>query len=95
MPDTDWMDRPVDEVKTPLNPSQMARLLAQSELMRDNSYILLTAFTIKEALENGNPHDAAEAWNELEEEQQQILWMAPTYGGLFTTEERKQIRKGT
>jgi hypothetical protein len=49
---------------------------------------------IKEAIENGYLDVAAEAWFELSEEEKQGLWVAPTKGGPFTTQER-EIMKST
>jgi hypothetical protein len=43
---------------------------------------------IKDAIAEGRIEDAALAWFELPDEAKQALWIAPTKGGLFSTEER-------
>lgn len=47
---------------------------------------------IKMALANRNYSEAKEAWMELSPETHNDLWRAPTKGGIFTTEERAQIK---
>ena len=49
---------------------------------------------IKEAIANGELGIAAEAWQELTDEQKHSIWVAPSKGGPFTTEERS-IMKST
>lgn len=46
---------------------------------------------IRESLAIGNLSQAAEAWEELSNEAKMKLWIAPTKGGIFSTEERKTI----
>ena len=49
---------------------------------------------IKAAVEGRGARDEAiEAWMELTREEKQALWIAPTKGGIFTTEERMLIRQ--
>lgn len=91
----DWSGT-VEVEKSLLDASQFARLLAQSKLLREEPWVLTTVSNIKDAIYIGDNMGKEEAWAELEVEQQQALWLAPKYGGLFTTEERKQLRlKGT
>ena len=87
----DWSEKVVVE-KSLLDASQFERLLAQSKLLREEPWVLITVCNIKDAINNGDDMGKSEAWSELEVEQQNALWLAPTYGGLFTTEERKQLR---
>jgi hypothetical protein len=47
---------------------------------------------IKEALAEGDLFSAAEAWFELSEEEKHGLWVAPTKGGPFTTQERDTMK---
>ena len=47
---------------------------------------------IKEAISNGDISSAAEAWFELEKEEKESLWVAPSKGGVFTTQEREIIK---
>lgn len=43
---------------------------------------------IKDAIAENRIEDAAMAWKELSDEAKHALWVAPSKGGLFTTEER-------
>lgn len=43
---------------------------------------------IKDGIANGDYSRAAEAWFELDRETQKALWLAPTKGGVFSTDER-------
>ena len=45
--------------------------------------------TIKEGLAEKNLHKAHEAWAELSDDEKGLLWVAPSKGGCFTTDERK------
>jgi len=47
---------------------------------------------IKSYLADGQGDAALEAWMEIPQEDQENLWIAPTYGGVFTTEERRIIK---
>ena len=49
---------------------------------------------IKDLIAADDPDGAREYWYEFTEEEQVILWVAPTFGGIFTTEERKRLRPG-
>jgi hypothetical protein len=88
----DWVDGAVVAIKDALDPSQMDRLLAQSKLIRDEPWVLQSIMSIKDGIFNDDPMAVREAWAELTEEQQNTLWLAPTYGGLFTTSERTYIK---
>ena len=46
---------------------------------------------IKDGIATGHLEQAAESWEELDNETKQVLWVAPTKGGIFTTEERKVL----
>lgn len=47
---------------------------------------------IKATLKQQETSGAAEAWLEIPQEDQKVLWLAPTKGGIFTTEEREMIK---
>lgn len=49
-------------------------------------------YCIKQGIEDGDYSMAAEAWDELSDEEKRALWRAPTKGSIFTTEERKIMR---
>jgi len=48
-----------------------------------------TVSAIKTGINEGNLHAANEAWRELTDDEKKLLWVAPSKGGCFTTEERK------
>jgi len=50
-------------------------------------------YEIKNAILENDLSRAAEAWLELSREDQNTLWVAPTKGGIFTTDERKTIKE--
>lgn len=47
---------------------------------------------VKEQLKLGEIDAAKEAYAELSEEEQKAIWVAPSKGGIWTTEERKLIK---
>lgn len=51
-----------------------------------------TIKVIKEGIENEDFYSAAEAWFELSDEEKSAIWVAPSKGGPFTTEEREIMK---
>lgn len=49
---------------------------------------------IKEAIEGDDAKFAKELWSQLSRDEQMLLWVAPSKGGIFTTEELKVIKEG-
>ena len=49
-------------------------------------------FAIKNALSTGDLETASEEWREISQEQQHVIWKAPSQGGIFTTEERTTMK---
>lgn len=47
---------------------------------------------IKEFIRVGKWDAAWECWDELDRDTKMILWKAPKYGGIWTTDERTAIR---
>jgi hypothetical protein len=47
---------------------------------------------IKAGINEDNLHKANEAWSELTNDEKKLLWVAPSKGGCFTTEERKVMQ---
>ncbi len=47
---------------------------------------------IKASIETGELDSAVEAWQELTQPEQASLWVAPSKGGVFTTDERREMR---
>jgi len=49
---------------------------------------------IKQSVANEDFDEAYTCWRELPKDAQSMLWVAPTKGGVFTTDERKVIKEG-
>lgn len=49
---------------------------------------------ILRAFENDDPLYALQCWMELSQQHRMALWVAPSKGGPFTTEQRRQLRPG-
>lgn len=47
---------------------------------------------IKTCIASGQLEQAAEAWNEIPEDDKRALWLAPSKGGMFTTQERAVMK---
>ena len=47
---------------------------------------------VKEGIASGDLSAAAEAWFELDKEEMQAIWVAPSSGGPFTTQEREIMK---
>ena len=52
-------------------------------------------YEIKLAIWRDEDEQAIYLWSDFTEDEQVALWIAPTYGGIFTTEERKRLRPTT
>jgi hypothetical protein len=74
-----------------LTNTQVIRLLAMTEVLRDRIN-LIQIFDIKTMIREEDYHSAIGYWSEFTEQEQVALWVAPTFGGIFTTEERKRLR---
>ena len=66
------------------------QLLEYNKLVRAN---FDTITNIKTAIANDEPGDAIMEWRDLDQEVQKALWVAPSKGGIFTTEERDALKK--
>ena len=65
------------------------RLLAHQEAVRR---LWPTIHAIKTGIEFNDLSSASEAWFELNDDEKKSIWLAPTKGGIFTTEERKVMQ---
>lgn len=65
------------------------RLVHHNEVLRDN-FALVAA--VKESLMAEDYIYAAELWINTPEPVKDALWLAPTKGGVFTTQERAQLK---
>lgn len=91
----DW-NAPVEDAVSTQQDRRDKRLLAMNALLRDRPAVLMTVALIKEhLLLEENDWDAIGLWQSLEQDEQIALWIAPTYGGLFTPDERKRLRPTT
>jgi hypothetical protein len=77
-----------------LSDAQVNRLLKMTEVLRVWSSIETVA-QIKYAIAKNDDEQALALWSDFTEDEQVALWIAPTYGGIFTTEERKRLRPTT
>lgn len=65
------------------------KLLAHNQCVRDHFY---SVYQIKESLVTDDYETAAQAMSELDREVQLILWLAPSKGGIFSTEDREKMK---
>lgn len=64
--------------------------IRHNECVRNNMQSILA---IKDALKDDQWSTAAECYMEMSPEDHKILWLAPTKGGMFTTEERAKLQQ--
>ena len=76
-------------VELSLNDSQQRRLLRHMAAVREH---WASVNWIKEGLRDNDLPKAAEAWLELPRDVQIALWVAPRFGGIWTTRERETMR---
>lgn len=69
----------------------LQRVLQQNEALRDLE-TLKAVLGIKEALAEDNFYEVCELFYSMTDEQRNALWVAPSRGGIFTTEERAKIK---
>ena len=90
----DWMDGEVDIPEATLTGGQIFALLRMTEALRD-FVVMSSVFQMKQSIHEENDIEyAGHIWSELSEAEQTALWVAPKFGGIFTTEERKIIKGG-
>jgi hypothetical protein len=88
--DESWSGDVVNDSHNLTN-TQVIRLMKMTELLRWIPNIS-QVYEIKLAFFDEREDDAKALWSDFSEEEQVILWVAPTFGGIFTTEERKRLR---
>ena len=54
--------------------------------------LLPSVKAIKDGIASGDLSTANEAWSELSDTEKQLLWKAPSKGGVFTTQERATMK---
>lgn len=87
------MDQDVSAPDRTLNDGQVFRLKRMADLLRD-PLVFSAVGEIKSYLSVGDHLGAMQIWDELSDYEKECLWVAPRFGGIFTTEERKIIRSG-
>ena len=94
---SEW-DAPVVEIERldkSLSPDQQGRLIEMVEVLRDYNNLKQIA-EIKMNCEDDEYYEYARVlFEEFTQKEQQALWVAPTYGGIFTTHERKVLKNTT
>lgn len=87
----DWVE---DEVlgNAPLRDSQVRRLLEMNKLLQDPANLEQIAM-IKRAFADDEKLASLDYFEEFTQEEQGCLLVAPKYGGIFTTAERKLLMR--
>ncbi len=89
----DWSGE-VTNVSYKLTNSQVVRLLGMIEVLRIAENLEQIS-EIKLSLSTDHIDDARGMWSDFTDAERKALWVAPLYGGIFTTEERKQLKPAT
>jgi len=92
--DNRWVDGDLVEIETKkplLTQPEVGRLLRHNNCLRD---CFNSISYVKQSIQLKLFNEAKEAWIELTEEEQTAIYIAPSKGGIFTTEERKIIKSG-
>lgn len=66
-------------------------LMKHNDVLRD-PLVLMAVAQMKESLASDDYDYVAQVESELEREHMQALWVAPSKGGIFTTEERTKLK---
>lgn len=75
-----------------LTEGQHNGLLRLNHALRSDLVLLQCVVEIKIAFSGGDDMYARALWGDLTPEEEEALWIAPKYGGIFTTDERKRLR---
>lgn len=89
----DWTDTGIEDVKR-LTLQQERRLMNMVEVMREHPFVLEQIIAIKNACSRGDYMEAQNLWLDFSEEEQNALFVAPGYGGIFKTHERNAVKYG-
>ena len=88
----DWVDEEVIDA-APLRDAQVKRLLAMNKVLQ-NPTNLQQVLAIKNSFDVGKSVEAVALFDDFTDDEQTALLIAPLYGGIFTTEERKMLTRG-
>ena len=94
----EWCHREVEEPESHLlTVDQQRRVLKAMETLREVGNLVQIG-EIKLALMHPDKAEglaqARVLWGEFTDEEQMAIWIAPRYGGVFTTAERKLLKEG-
>ncbi len=91
MPITACVDKDVDRLERELGQAKKALSRAKSCMyfVRENWIDLVE---MKTAWLNNDDDYAGQIWNELDYKAQSALILAPTFGGIFTTDQRNRLK---
>lgn len=67
-------------------------LLMHNNVLRQTDILNIVVHVKRNFMDDGDVTLAAEAYSELDRGEIQALWLAPTKGGIWTTDERKRIK---
>jgi hypothetical protein len=82
-----------DDAEAAMLRSEKAVKKAEKESYEDSIVELMPSVkAIKDGLATGDMSTANEAWKELTDTEKQLLWKAPSKGGVFTTQERATMK---
>jgi len=82
-----------DDAEAAMLRSDKAVKKAEQESYEDSIIDLMPSVkAIKDGLATGDLSTANEAWKELSDTEKQLLWKAPSKGGVFTTQERATMK---
>lgn len=82
-----------DDAEAAMLRSDKAVKKAEQESYEDAIIDLMPSVkAIKDGLATGDLSTANEAWKELSDTEKQLLWKAPSKGGVFTTQERATMK---
>jgi hypothetical protein len=82
-----------DDAEAAMLRSEKAVKKAEKESYEDSIVDLMPSVkAIKDGLATGDMSTANEAWKELTDTEKQLLWKAPSKGGVFTTQERATMK---
>lgn len=82
-----------DDAEAAMLRSDKAVKKAEQESYEDAIIDLMSSVrAIKDGLATGDLSTANEAWKELTDTEKQLLWKAPSKGGVFTTQERATMK---
>ena len=84
-------DAPVGFSEHKLTDKQVVRVLAMTKALREIPYLSDYVHQIKGLVAQDKIEDAKALWDDLSDEEKTALWVAPKFGGVFTTAERAAL----